>query len=73
MEERLFIGGAMTNTLYYGNNIDILEKHLPDELDDLIYLDPTFNSKIDFPNSLHSIIGRAPYTWISAQINEVLI
>jgi site-specific DNA-methyltransferase (adenine-specific) len=34
-----------TNVLYYGDNLDILRHHIPDESVDLIYLDPPFNSK----------------------------
>ena len=33
-----------TNQLYYGDNLDILRTHLPDESVDLIYIDPPFNS-----------------------------
>lgn len=33
-----------TNVLYYGDNLDVLRKHIPDECVDLIYLDPPFNS-----------------------------
>ena len=36
------------NTLYYGDNLDILRKHIKDESVDLIYLDPPFNSKINY-------------------------
>jgi len=32
------------NTLFYGDNLDILREHIPDESIDLIYLDPPFNS-----------------------------
>ena len=32
------------NTLYYGDNLDVLREHVPDESVDLIYLDPPFNS-----------------------------
>lgn len=32
------------NTLYYGDNLPILREHISDELVDLIYLDPPFNS-----------------------------
>ena len=32
------------NQLYYGDNLDILRTHLPDESVDLIYIDPPFNS-----------------------------
>lgn len=31
-------------TLYYGDNLDILREHFRDEVVDLIYLDPPFNS-----------------------------
>jgi site-specific DNA-methyltransferase (adenine-specific) len=32
------------NTLYYGDNLDILRRYIKDESVDLIYLDPPFNS-----------------------------
>lgn len=32
------------NQLFYGDNLDILRRHVPDESVDLIYLDPPFNS-----------------------------
>ena len=37
---------AMTNRLYYGDNLDILRRfdYFPSESVDLIYLDPPFNS-----------------------------
>jgi len=34
-----------TNVLYYGDNLDILRHHIPEESIDLIYLDPPFNSQ----------------------------
>jgi len=36
------------NTLYYGDNLNVLREHVPDESVDLIYLDPPFNSKRDY-------------------------
>lgn len=33
------------NTLFYGDNLDILRGYIPDESVDLIYLDPPFNSQ----------------------------
>ncbi len=36
------------NTLYYGDNLDILRRYLEDESIDLIYLDPTLNSNSDY-------------------------
>lgn len=38
----------MENTLYYGDNLDILRNHVADKSVDLIYLDPPFNSKADY-------------------------
>lgn len=36
------------NTLYYGDNLEILRRHIPNESIDLVYLDPPFNSKADY-------------------------
>ncbi|MDD5088052.1 MAG: DNA methyltransferase [bacterium] len=38
----------MENTLYYGDNLDILRHHLKDETVNLIYLDPPFKSNQDY-------------------------
>jgi site-specific DNA-methyltransferase (adenine-specific) len=39
----------ISNTLYYGDNLDVLRKHFPlTNYFDLIYLDPPFNSKADY-------------------------
>lgn len=38
----------MKNTLYYGDNLDILRRHIKDETVDLIYLDPPFKSNQDY-------------------------
>lgn len=37
-----------TNVLFYGDNLDILRRYIPNESIDLIYLDPPFNSKADY-------------------------
>ncbi len=37
-----------TNVLYFGDNLEILRKYIPDNSVDLIYLDPPFNSKKDY-------------------------
>jgi 16S rRNA G966 N2-methylase RsmD len=34
----------MNNTLYYGDNLDVLRRYIKDESVVLIYLDPPFNS-----------------------------
>jgi len=36
------------NALYYGDNLDVLRRYVPDESVDLIYLDPPFNSAQDY-------------------------
>ena len=38
----------MRNTLYYGDNLDILRQHVPDDSVDLVYLDPPFNSNASY-------------------------
>ena len=36
------------NRLYFGDNLDILREHIPDESVDLVYLDPPFNSRATY-------------------------
>ena len=59
----------MTNTLYYGDNLDILREYIPAESVDLIYLDPPFNSKqaynIIFPY-LTGVVAREG--WVKANL-----
>ena len=38
----------MPNALYYGDNLQVLRDHIPDESVDLIYLDPPFNSNASY-------------------------
>ncbi len=38
----------MKNTLYYGDNLDVLTRYIPDNSVDLIYLDPPFQSGRDY-------------------------
>lgn len=33
-----------TRALYFGDNLEIMRKHVSDESVDLVYLDPPFNS-----------------------------
>lgn len=37
-----------TNKLYYGDNLDVLRRHVADESVDLVYLDPPFNSNATY-------------------------
>jgi len=39
---------AISNKLYYGDNLFILREQIPNNFIDLIYLDPPFNSKRDY-------------------------
>ena len=36
------------NLLYYGDNLDVLRRHVADESVDLVYLDPPFNSNANY-------------------------
>src|SRR5450830_1009604 len=36
------------NLLFYGDNLDVLRRHIKDETVDLIYLDPPFNSNANY-------------------------
>jgi site-specific DNA-methyltransferase (adenine-specific) len=39
---------TLKNTLYYGDNLDILRRYVKDESVNLVYLDPPFNSDQDY-------------------------
>jgi adenine specific DNA methylase Mod len=39
---------ADPNVLYYGDNLDVLRRHIKDESVDLVYLDPPFNSNASY-------------------------
>jgi DNA modification methylase len=46
----------MKNSLYYGDNLEVLRKHIKDETVDLCYIDPPFNSKRNY-NQIYNNIG----------------
>lgn len=52
------------NTLYYGDNLDILRQYIADESVDLIYLDPPFNSNATY----NVLFGEQDGTQSAAQI-----
>ena len=56
----------MNNTLYFGDNLDILREHIADESIDLIYLDPPFNSKRDYNLLFKTPKGHASEAQITA-------
>lgn len=66
------------NTLYYGDNLDILRRYIKDETVDLVYLDPPFNSNANYNvlfaekdgTSAASQIGAFEDTWSWDQEDE---
>jgi len=54
------------NTLYYGDNLDIVRKYISDESIDLIYLDPPFNSKADYNILFKEKSGKSSVAQIQA-------
>ncbi len=47
----------MKNQLFYGDNLDVLRRHIKDESVDLCYIDPPFNSKRNY-NQIYNNIGK---------------
>lgn len=45
----------MTNSLYYGDNLDVLRESIASETVDLVYLDPPFNSQ-----ATYNVLFRSP-------------
>jgi site-specific DNA-methyltransferase (adenine-specific) len=54
------------NKLYFGDNLHVLRKYVPDESVDLIYLDPPFNSKADYNVLFRAASGRGHRAQIQA-------
>jgi len=46
----------MNNSLYYGDNLEVLRKYIKDETVDLVYIDPPFNSKRNY-NQIYNNVG----------------
>jgi len=42
------------NKLYYGDNLDVMRKYIPNDSIDLIYLDPPFKSDLDYNVLYHA-------------------
>lgn len=55
-----------TNVLYYGDNLEILRKYIPDNSIDLIYLDPPFSSNKDYNVIFREATGKEPEAQIRA-------
>jgi site-specific DNA-methyltransferase (adenine-specific) len=54
------------NTLFYGDNLNILREKIADECVDLIYLDPPFNSKADYNILYKETTGKPSEAQITA-------
>ena len=58
----------MNNKLFYGDNLDVLRRHIKDESVDLCYIDPPFNSKRNY-NQIYNNIGKEDLTQAQAFID----
>jgi len=56
----------MSNTLFYGDNLSILQQHVLDASVDLVYLDPPFNSNRDYNVLFREQSGRESPAQIKA-------
>lgn len=54
------------NLLYYGDNLDVLRRHVQDESVDLVYLDPPFNSNANYNVLFAAKDGRQAAAQIAA-------
>lgn len=54
------------NSLYFGDNLDILRNDIKSQSVDLIYLDPPFNSKANYNRLFRSPNGHTPHAQITA-------
>ena len=58
------MAGPTSNALFYGDNLDVLRRHVKDESVDLVYLDPPFNSNADY----NVLFGHSDGSRAAAQI-----
>ena len=56
------------NHLYYGDNLDVLRKYIPDESVDLCYIDPPFNSKRNY-NQIYTNQGQEDFAQAQAFVD----
>jgi len=54
------------NTLYYGDNLDIMREHIPTASVDLVYLDPPFNSNRNYNVLFRDESGKESESQITA-------
>ena len=58
------------NTLYYGDNLNILRRYIRDESVNLVYLDPPFNSNRNYNVLFKEESGLNAYSLITAFEDE---
>lgn len=56
----------MTNRLFYGDNLEVMRRHIADASVDLVYLDPPFNSNATYSHIFHSPDGKVAQSQIEA-------
>jgi site-specific DNA-methyltransferase (adenine-specific) len=56
---------AQNGALFYGDNLDVLRRHVGDEEVDLVYLDPPFNSNADY----NVLFPEPDGSWSASQTN----
>jgi len=59
----------MENTLYYGDNLEVLREYIPDESIDLIYLDPPFTPSVDYNILFKTPAGEGPQAQLDASVD----
>jgi len=52
------VSGERTRIIYYGDNLDILRRYIPDESVDLVYLDPPFKSQQEYNVIFRTVKGQ---------------
>jgi DNA modification methylase len=56
------------NQLFYGDNLEVLRKHISDNSIDLCYIDPPFNSKRNY-NQIYNNVGKEDTAQVQAFID----
>jgi site-specific DNA-methyltransferase (adenine-specific) len=56
---------SIKNFLYYGDNLEVLRRHIKDETVDLAYIDPPFNSQRNY-NQIYNNIGTEDFALAQA-------